>query len=151
MERARGFSLLMLGGLVAVLLAACGSTEQLPEAVSTSPLTNGTPAVNQTGSPDATIDQSSVTYKIDNAGILVVKLKLTSAAAEPQTIAVRGSLFNASGLIIGDVTGGAVKVDPSSTQDLQLTGNAPSGIIASVTFEVTTQASPTPTATPTAA
>ena len=151
MERAQGFSLLMLGSLVAVLLAACGSSEQLPEAVSSSPLTSGTPTVKQTGSADATIDPSSVTYKIDNAGILVVKLKLTSASADPQTIAVRGSLYNASGVIIGDVSGGAVMVDPGSTQDVELTGNAPSGTIASATFEVNTQAAPTPTSTPTAA
>lgn len=156
MERARGFSLLFLAGLMTALLAACGSSEQLPQAASSSPLVadDVTSHINQTGSAEATIDPASVTFKVDNAGILVVKFRLTSTASAPQTIAVRASLYDSSGVVIGDstmpgATGGAVNVEPGATQDIELTGNAPSATIASATLEVSAQPSPTPTSTPT--
>jgi hypothetical protein len=151
-------SLVALCIAAATLLAACGSSEQLPEAASRSPIVVSDIAshITQTGTAAATIDPSTVTFKVDNAGILVVKFQLTSTASVPQTIAVRASLYDSSGSIIGDstmpgATGGAINVDPGSTQDLQLTGNAPDTTIASVTFEVSAQPSPTPTASPTPA
>jgi len=127
-------------------LGACGST-QIPEAPATSPLTSGTVGFSQTGNAQAQIQQDSITYRVDDSGSLVVHLSLTSNASAAQSLAVRASLYDNSGAVIGDATGGQVQVAPGSTVQLQLNGPAPQGTISSAVFEVTATSSPTPTST----
>jgi hypothetical protein len=134
-------------GTALLMLAACGSTQKLPEATSGGALTTSDvdSHINQTGDAPATIDQSSVTFKVDDSGSLVVRLRLMSSASSPATFAVRGSLYDSGGNIIGDATGGEVNVDPGATASIELNGPPPHGTIASATFEVTSISAPTPT------
>jgi len=145
MHRRLGLAWTALLSLFTVLLVACGTT-QLPEAPPTGPLAASNVSVNTTGNGQATVSQSSVTFTVDNSGTLVVHLMLTSTASTAETVAVRGSLFDQNGKTIGDVTGGTINLDPGAGQQTELTGPAPNGTISSVTFEVTTEAAPTPTA-----
>jgi hypothetical protein len=101
------------------------------------------PSISQEGSAPVTIDTSSVTFMPDDSGSLVVHVTLTSTSAAPVTVIVRGSLYDTSHAIVGDVTGGQVNVAPGSTTTIQLNGPRPLGTIASATFEATTQPSPT--------
>ena len=133
---------------LALAVSACGSDVKLPEAPHTSPLKASTVPITQTGSGLATIDPSSITYSLDAAGSLVVKLSLTSTAAGTQTFAIRGSLYNDEGSIIDDVTGGSVNVAPGSTTRVVLNGIPPDGTISSARYEVTGTAAPTPTLSP---
>ena len=133
---------------LALAVSACGSDIKLPEAPHTSPLKAATVPITQTGNGMATIDESSITYSLDGAGSLVVKLSLTSTAAGTQTFAIRGSLYNEDGTIIDDVTGGAVNVAPGSTTHVVLNGNAPEGTISSARYEVTGTSAPTPALSP---
>jgi hypothetical protein len=136
-----------LGGACALVvfgaaLAACGSTTQLPEAPATGALAASPLPVTQTGNAAARIDPKSVTLHLDNTGGLVVHVSATSTAADAETIMVRGSLLSANGTPVGDVTGGAIDIAPGATVQLELTGPAPNGTVASATFEVSTAASP---------
>jgi len=142
-----------LSATAALVLVACGDSVTLPEAPSSSPLTTGSvnQHVTQTGDAMVTIDPASVMFKVDNSRSLVVTFRLTSTAAEPQSVEVRASLYDGGGQVIGDATGGAVDVAPGAVVDFQLNGNYPDGSIASVTFEAHAQASPTPIGTPTPA
>jgi hypothetical protein len=148
-ERCYGDGMDRVGQAIAVLFAAsaialsgCGSTTQLPEVHTSAPLTSATVGVTQTGNATATIDKSSLKFMLDTIGALVVRFNLTSNAAHAQTLTVRGSLFDSSGTIVGDVTGGAVGVTPGAAVAIQLNGPAPNGTISSITLEVTQMAAP---------
>src|SRR5947209_8293920 len=131
--------------LVAGVVAACGDTTRIPQAAASGALISAPVRVEQTGNAPVQIDTSSATFKIDDSGSLVVSCRLSSNAQAPQTIALRATLYDSSGKIVGDATGGAVNVAPGSSIGVQLTGPAPLGTIASARFEASTQASPTPT------
>jgi archaellum component FlaG (FlaF/FlaG flagellin family) len=128
------------------LVAACGSTIQIPQAPVTGPLSASPLAVTTTGNAAASIDPRSVTFGIDGSGSLVAHLTVTSAAPNNETVTIRGSLLDSTGKPIGDVTGGAINLNPGSSQQVELTGPAPNGTIVSVTFEISTQPAPTATA-----
>ncbi len=131
---------------VAVLLAAlsgCGDDTKLPQAPSASPFSTSSVSVGQQGNAAATIDTASVTFKLDDSRSLVAHLMVRSTAASTIAISIRGSLYDPHHALIGDVSGGQINVSPGSTTAVQLTGPAPLGTIASVTFELT--AKPTPT------
>ena len=131
--------------VLAVALAACGSTTTLPEAPGTTPLTAASVVVKQTGNGNATVDKNSVTFMLDNAGALVMHLNLKSNASKSQTFAVQATLFDPAGTIIGNASGGDVGISAGSTTPIQLNGQTPNGTISAVTIEVTAVASPTPT------
>lgn len=141
-----GPAVALLLTVTAAVLVGCGSTTKLPEAPATGPLTSGSVQIKQTGNAAAQVDPASVTFQIDNSGSLVVRLRVTSNAGRPQTLAVRASLFDSSGGIIGDATGGDIGLPPGAPASFELNGPAPAGTIAAATFEMTAQASPTPTA-----
>jgi hypothetical protein len=124
-------------------LAACGSSS-VPEVASATPLTTGSVSFSQTGNAAAHVQAGSVTYRLDDSGSLVVTLNVISTSATPQTIAVRASLYNSSGGVVGDATGAQIQVAPGKTAPVQLNGPAPQGTIASAVFELTAVASPTP-------
>jgi hypothetical protein len=128
--------------VVATALAACGDSIQLPQAPGSTPFQAATVAVSQTGDAPATVDTSSVTYMLDNAGSLVVHLSLKSSASTAQTFAVQATFFDANGLIVGNASGGQVMVGPGATTPVQLNGQTPHGTIASARFEVTGVAAP---------
>jgi len=123
--------------VVASALAACGTTIQLPEAPGATPFKAATVPITQTGDAPATVDKDSVTYTSDNAGSLVIHLTLTSNASTAQTIAVQATLFDPTGLIVGNASGGQIMVAPGATTAVQLNGQTPHGTITSATFEVT--------------
>jgi hypothetical protein len=128
--------------VVAAALAACGTTIQLPQVPGSTPLTAAAVAVNQTGDAPATVDKSSVTYMLDNAGSLVVHLSLTSTATTAQTFAVQATFLDQSGTIVGNASGGQIMVAPGASTPVQLNGQTPNGTIASATIEVTAVAAP---------
>ncbi len=124
-------------------LAACGDDTKLPVAPSSTPFSTTPVSVAQQGNADVTIDTSSATFKLDDSRSLVVHLTVHSNAASTIAISIRGSLYDPNHALIGDVTGGQVNVEPSSTTAVQLNGPTPLGTIASATFEVTAKATPT--------
>lgn len=128
---------------IVCLTAACGATTQ-PEVASATPLTAQTVTVKQTGNAAAQLDTSSITFQLDNSGSLVIHADVTSQATAPQTITARASLYDASGRLIGDATGGAIAIQPGATATLQLNGPTPHGTIASGTIELSNVAAPTP-------
>jgi hypothetical protein len=137
----------VLRGLLAtaaMLVVACGSdTPHVQQAVA-SPLTEGSVGFKQTGDAAAAIDRSSITYRLDDARLLVVTLNLRSTATTAQTIGVRASLYDKSGKLIGDATGGELNVQPNATVQVILSGPHPNGTVASATFEVHQGVSTTP-------
>ena len=133
-------------GCAALLLAGltgCGNDTKLPQAPSSSPFSTGSVAITQRGNADASIDTSSATFKLDDAGTLVAHLSVRSTAATTITISIRGSIYDPQHRLIGDVTGGQIDVAPGSTAPGQLTGPTPLGTMASAVFELTAQPSPT--------
>jgi hypothetical protein len=136
-----------IAALVLCALAACGSQTRLQEAPARGPLAASKVAVTTTGNAPATVDQSSVTFGLDDSGALVVHLHLTSRASTSESVSIRASLFSSTGALIGDATGGAVNVARGATVTVELNGPAPDGTISSATIELTAQASPTPTHT----
>lgn len=131
--------------VVAAALAGCGSATQ-SEVGATSRLTTGSVAVRQSGTAQVQLQQSSVTYRLDDSGGLVVTLSVTSEASSAQTIMARATLYSSSGAVIGDASGGTTAVPAGGTATLQLNGPAPQGTIASAVFEITALNAPTPIA-----
>ena len=135
----------LIGGAALLALAACDSSSQ-PEVGQASPLTNGTVSATATGSAAVQLQQSTISYKVDNSGSLVIQLSVVSTASSQQSIAARASLYDASGTVIGDAVGGQVAVPPGGTASLELTGPRPNGTINSSVFEFTVVKGPTPIA-----
>jgi hypothetical protein len=100
-------------------------------------------AITQQGNADATIDTSSVTFRLDDARSLVVHATLTSHATSMISISVRASLYDPAHSIVGDAIGGQVMVQPGQQTTLSLNGPTPLGTIASAVFEVSQQPAPT--------
>lgn len=126
-----------------VLLAACGTSAQ-PEVQSAPPLAADSVAARQTGSAAAEIIPSTIVYRIDDSGALVIRLQVQSESSAAETITLRASLYDAAGAIVGDATGGAIAVQPGSVAEVQLNGPGPHGTIASAVFEVSDIPAPTP-------
>lgn len=129
--------------LAVASLTACGDDTKLPQAPASSPFSTSSVSVVQQGNADATIDTTSVTFKLDDSRALVAHLTVRSNATSTIAISIRGSLYDPHHALIGDVSGGQINVLPGSTAAVQLTGPTPLGTIAAVTFELT--ATPTPT------
>ena len=134
-----------LAVIAVALLGAggCGDSSRVPEVVTQTPMSLARITVRQTGSAAVTIDPGTVSFATDAAGTLVVKATVRSGARQSQTIIIRASIFDPSGTLVGDATGGQVAVSPGQSASIQLNGPAPHGTIASATFEVTSQPSPT--------
>jgi multidrug efflux pump subunit AcrA (membrane-fusion protein) len=128
----------------AVLLTACGDTPQVSEAATSPPLTADKVDITLTGDGVVTIVNPSadVSFKLDNARLLVVHVKVHSTASAAQTVSIRASLFDAQGKLIGDATGGALAVPAGGDAAFDLSGPAPNGTIRKATFEVHVTASP---------
>ncbi|MDQ6856426.1 MAG: hypothetical protein M3Z57_05070 [Candidatus Dormibacteraeota bacterium] len=124
-------------------LAACGDDTKLPQAPSTGPFQTSPVSITQQGNAAATIDQSSVTFKLDDSRSLVAHLTVRSTATSTIAVSIRGSLYDPHHALVGDVTGGQINIRAGSAAAVQLNGPAPLGTIASATFELT--AKPTPT------
>jgi hypothetical protein len=131
------------------LLASCGDTPVVEQATTRPPLQAGHLAVTQTGDAAVIVPPDGVSLRLDDAGLLVVEVRARSTAATPQSIALRATLDDGSGRIVGDATGGAVRIAPGSEITVELSGPTPLGTIAAVIIEVHTV--PAPIATPAAA
>jgi len=130
-------------GALALLLVGCGSDPpHIPQVPAATPVAAAQVAVTQTGEPTISIDPTSVSFGLDDAGLLVVRLRVHSAAAAPVTVMVRTSVFDAGDHLVGDASGGLDGVGPGTTMPIRLTGPTPTGTIARATFEVTTKPSP---------
>jgi hypothetical protein len=129
----------LAGGL---LLAGCGGPPVIDQAVSQTPLAAANVTVTQTGDSDVTIPSGGVTFSQDAARLLVVDVKLHFTAAQPRTITLRATVYDSTGRIVGDATGGAVQVKPGSEVTVELSGPTPTGTIAAVTVEVHTVPAP---------
>jgi hypothetical protein len=129
------------------MLTACGSSSDssaVPQTGSQKPLTAATVDVRPTGDPNFKVDAASVHFQIDNAGLLHISLTVVSHAAVRSTVTMTATLVDAAGAAVAQAVGGAVNVDPGTSQPIELTGNRPTGVIAAVNLVITSQPSPTP-------
>jgi hypothetical protein len=131
-----------LGGWLALAcctaaLTSCGDTPTIQQATNT-PLTSGHVTINLTGDSSVSIPDpnSDVTFGVDNAHLLVIHLTLRSGASAVETVQVRASLFDKSGTIVGDASGGTLSVKPGTDASFDLSGPPPTGTIDHATFEV---------------
>jgi hypothetical protein len=135
--------LLAMGAALAAV--ACGSETPHVQQASASPLTGPSVGFKQTGDAQVSIDQSSVRYRLDDAGLLQITLRLTSNAATAQSVGVLGFLYDRSGRLVDDASGSDINVQPHSTVQLTLSGPRPSSLpIATATFEVRLTPASTP-------
>jgi hypothetical protein len=128
------------------MLLACGGPPVIDQAVSQTPLAVPNVVVTQTGDSDVAIQPGGVTFSQDAARLLVVDVRLRFNGPQPRTIALRATVFDPMGRIVGDATGGAIQVTPGSELTVALSGPTPTGTIAAVTVEVHTV--PAPAASP---
>jgi hypothetical protein len=143
MGRLRGLTGPACAGVLLIAgLTGCGDDTHLPQAPSATPFTTSPVSILQQGNADVTIDTATVTFMLDNSRSLVAHLTVRSNAATPITVTIRGSLYDPSHQLVGDVSGGQINVASGSTMGVQLTGPTPLGTIASATFEATAQPSP---------
>lgn len=124
-------------------MVACGEVPHVQQAAA-APLTESTVSFRQTGNAAVSIAGGSVTYRLDDAHLLVVTLTVHSTAGASQTVTVRGSFDDKAGKLVGDATGSQLDVAPGSTVTVTLSGPTPTGTIAAGTFELTTIPSATP-------
>jgi hypothetical protein len=128
----------------AALLGACGDTPHLSEAATSPPMTASKVDITLTGDRVVSIVHPSddVTFKLDDARLLVVHVKVHSTATSAQTVSMRASLFDSANKLIGDATGGTLAVPPGADVAFDLSGPDPNGTISKATFEVHATASP---------
>ena len=122
----------------AVLLAACGDTASIEEATTSPPLTASSVAITLTGDAGVTIPDPAhdVRFHLDDAHLLDIDLRVHRAATSSAVAAVKATLFDANGLIIGDASGGSTPLQAAQDTSFTLTGPTPTGTIAKATFEV---------------
>jgi len=120
------------------LLAACSDAASIEEASTAPPLTAAKVDITLTGDAGVTIPDPThdVGFRLDDARLLVVNLRVHSQATAAEVAAVKATLFDASGLVIGHATGGSTTIQPGQDAAFTLTGPAPTGSIAKSTFEV---------------
>jgi hypothetical protein len=128
--------------LLLAALAACGDDTHIPQAASSTPFAATSVAIVQQGDAPVSIDTSSVTFALDGTRSLVAHLSVHSDAAAAVTLVIRGSIYDPTHALVGDLTGGQINVAPGSTVPLELTGPPPLGTIASAVFEATAQPAP---------
>jgi hypothetical protein len=126
-----------------LLVVACGETPHVQQAAST-PLTEASVPLRQTGNAPVSIAAGSVSYRLDDARLLQVTLIVHSTARTAQTVSVRGSFADKAGRLIADASGSQLNVAPGSDTQVTLSGPTPNGSIAAATFEITTIPSATP-------
>jgi hypothetical protein len=132
-----------------MLLAACGGEPSLVRQASSQPPVEAPHvAVSQTGDGGVAIAPDAVRLRLDAAGLLVVDVGVRSTSTRPQNIVLRARAVDASGRVVGEAGGGAVRVAPGSETTVELSGPPPSGTIAAVTVEVRTMPAVTATAPP---
>jgi hypothetical protein len=123
-------------------LAACGDDTHIPQAASPTPFATAPVAIVQQGNAPVSIDTSSVTFALDDTRSLVTHLSVRSDAPASVTIVIRGSIYDPTHALVGDLTGSQVNVAPGSTVSVELTGPPPLGTIASAVFEATEPPAP---------
>jgi hypothetical protein len=135
----------LAGGL---LLVSCGDTPVVDEATTQPPVQAPHVAVTQTGDATVVVPPDGARFRLDNAGLLVVDVVVRSTAAAPQTISLRASVYDSTGRLVGDATGGSVRVAPGAETTVELSGPTPLGTITAVTVEVHTLPAPAAAASP---
>ncbi|MFN2451673.1 MAG: hypothetical protein ABR541_04905 [Candidatus Dormibacteria bacterium] len=129
--------------VLGLVLAGCGSDPpHIPQALPATPVAASSVSITQTGDPAFAIDPTSVSFGLDDARLLVVRVRVHSSAPKAVTLMMRASIFDAGDHLVGDATGGLDGVGPGTTMPLRLTGPTPIGTIARATFEVTSRAAP---------
>ena len=129
--------------LAVVTLGACGSSAASPEADNRPPLTTSRVEVKPTGSTSVTLVDGGTTFHRDDAGLLVIEVKVRNTASTEQTVVLKATLFDAGGVQLGRAGGGEVNVASGAGALIELTGPLPSQSIAGATVEIV--ATPTPT------
>jgi len=127
-----------------LLVVACGDAPPTVPLAAPTQLLAGSIGVTQTGDAPVKIAAGSVKWSIDNARLVNVGLTVHSSAAKAVTVSGRASLYDKAGKPVGDVTGGALNVQPNSDAQLFLSGPTPNGTVTSATFEFTTIPASTP-------
>lgn len=129
--------------LAAIAISACGSSAASPEADNRPPLTTSRVEVKPTGSSSITLVDGGTTFHRDDAGLLVIEVKVRNTASTAQTVVLKATLLDAGGVQLGRAGGGAVNVGPGADSMIELTGPLPAQSIAAATVEIV--ATPTPT------
>jgi len=125
-------------------LAGCGDTVKIPQATgSGGALTAASVQIRQAGSGQGRIDPNNVTFQVDNSGSLIMHVNVTSTGGGAQTLTLTATLYDSSSNIVGTAVGGKVNVPPGSVSTFELTGQQPTGTIASATIEVSSEAAAT--------
>ena len=124
---------LLLLAVAIAAIAACGDSAAAP-AVSPSARLVASPGVDQKGSADATVDQSSVSISSDAAHNVVITVKLTANATRPAVL--QSSLSDTSGQPVGTAKSGALHLTAGETTTVTLNGDPSSGTIAHASFEL---------------
>jgi hypothetical protein len=141
-----GVRTLVFAPLAGGLLLACGGPAVIDQAVNQTPLAVSNVAVTQTGDSDVVIVPGGVTFSQDAARLLVIDIRLRFTGSQPRTVALRATVYDSTGRIVGDATGGVTRVTPGSEVPVELSGPTPSGTISAATVEVHTV--PAPAASP---
>jgi hypothetical protein len=129
--------------LAAVAVGACGSMAASPEADNRPPLTTSRVEVKPTGDTSISLVDGGTTFHRDDAGLLVIEVKVHNSTSTSQTVVLKATLFDATGFQLGRAGGGAVNVAPGADALIELTGPLPAQSIAGATIEIV--ATPTPT------
>jgi hypothetical protein len=128
----------VLGLVAACSAAGCGdSPPHLSQAVGPSALAVSRPRVDQAGNVDVRVDPDSVVVSNDAAGLVVVRVRVTSHRPSAGAVALRASLYDGANRLVGDVTGGLSMLSREVATEVQLSGPAPSGTVARLVFEST--------------
>jgi len=133
-----------LVAVASLLVVACGDSSVTVPQAAPSALIAGTVTVKQTGDAPVSIVTGSASWKIDDARLVDVGLTVHCTASTAVTVSARASLYDSSGKLVGDATGGQLNVKPGADSRLMLTGPTPTGTVSSATFEFTTIPAATP-------
>ena len=92
-------TLLLAAAASAAAVAACGSsdTSAVPQTGSNRPLTASTVDVRPSGNTDFVVDAQSVSFEVDNAGLLHMTVGVTSHASITSTVTMTATLLDAGG------------------------------------------------------
>jgi hypothetical protein len=146
------FAAAVIAGLAGLGIASCGSAASTISQANNQPqLTTAQVEIKPTGDPSITLVDGGTSFHRDDAGLLVMTVKVHSAAATKVTVVLRATLDDSGGVEIGTAGGGAVEVAPGADVPIQLTGRLPGESIASATVQIDATPSPTGAAAPTPA
>lgn len=140
----RRFAAALIAGLAGLAIASCGSAATTISQADNQPqLTTAQVEIKPAGDPSITLVDGGTSFHRDDAGLLVMTVKVHSTASTKVTVVLRALLADSAGVEIGQAGGGAIELAPGDDATIQLTGRLPARSIASATVQVDATPSPT--------